>query len=253
MLLLRHYAIYCIKFQHFDIFKEVSDTVLHLHNKDLGVSVAAVTVSDSFYLHYLSCYLTHKSNMRYLAGDKEILSSLVKVLTYTAPDPVPDGTSMKEKLAASKSGWYDRLIQAEIVLGLFNSLSSDLIADDTLRKRIWKKMAPPAITQATVPAGLGEQAGQRMDRWLKLWENWESQIKAKNVENLDREKLKKIKMTLKIKKTPEVKPVKLKLNLGKLNVSSQEKSSAKKRKNVVEEGGSSPTKKVKKSKKKSKA
>merc|ERR1712147_599612 len=112
--------------------------------------------------------------MKFLRRNSSILNGLIKLLTYTAPDPMPAGKSSKERKAASKSGWYDRLVQAEIVLNLFNFLSPKLISDDKLREKIWKKMAPPKITGSSVPSGINDNM---MDIWVSSWENRESEIK----------------------------------------------------------------------------
>lgn len=168
-----------------------------VHGKDLGTIVAAVTVSDAFFLHYLASYLIHNSNMKYLNRNHDILKGLIKLLTYTAPDPTPAGQSNKERKAAAKSGWYDRLVQAEIVLNLLNHLSPNLITDNKIREKIWKKLAPPNITLNTVPNVINQQM---LDSWFKLWEKWESSIKdLEGMNPLDRSKLQKIKMTLKLK------------------------------------------------------
>ena len=234
ILILRHFAIYCVKFSHFEVLKELMNTIFSLHNKDLGVTLAAVTVSDAFFLHYFASYLIHPANLKALENDVNIISPIFKLLTYTAPDPIPAGNSSKERKAASKSGWYDRLVQAEIVLSLvltLNSLMSDkktradennnnknndenkedeptnkidkfldsLIDDPLVKKRIWKKLAPPSITHATLPSGIKNNPENIMKKWDKLWLEYENSIlETKGIDSLDREKLKKIKLTLKV-------------------------------------------------------
>lgn len=195
VIIIRHYMIYCMKFAHFECLKAVGKMLVSLHDVTFGPTIANVTVGDAFFLQYLSSYLIFKGFRGKFKNNAEIVPQLVKMMSYTAPDPLPAGTSSKQRKAANKAGFYDRLCQAEIVLGLVSTLPGDLIPEQVAKKRIWKKLAPPSITTTLIPSGI--DPGVVDNRWMKRWEAWEEVCKKggeggeEGLKEFDREKLKK--------------------------------------------------------------
>lgn len=197
-----------MKFRHFDAFSQIYEVLHSIHDKTMGTIISAITVSDGFFLQYLTTYLIYPTNISFFKKHPEKLSTLIKLLCYTAPDPL--SSSSKSRKAAAKAGWYDRLCQAEIVLNLACILTDEVVTENKLKERIWKKMAPPTLTGVTVPSGVNIKT---TDAWLNKWEEWDSVCKNSGLDKLDREKLKKIQVNIKELKEKKVKKKDMKVKI----------------------------------------